>query len=170
MDSAQHAIDSGKDLSHVGWLTIENGKVTDMDLAKYAVQITRLKAAPAFDALDLSAGENSEFGSASINARHFTAVGKKYNTVKKAKMADKKVIGLLNPLNYIGREDVTVAPHWRIRHGSADRDTSLAVPAILALRLQNEGYDVNFAVPWGQGHGGDYDLDELFAWADSICR
>lgn len=170
MDSAQHAIDGGKDLSHVGWLTIENGKVTDMDLAQYAVQITRLKAAPAFDALDLSTGENSEFGSASINARHFTAVGKKYNTVKKAKLADKKVIGLLNPLNYIGREDVTVAPHWRIRHGSADRDTSLAVPAILALRLQNEGYDVNFAVPWGQGHGGDYDLDELFAWADSVCR
>ena len=170
MESAQRALDGGVDLADKTWLTIENGKVTDMDLAKYAVQITRLKAAPAFDALDLSAGENSEFGSASINARHFTAVGKKYNTVKKAKMADKKVIGLLNPLNYIGREDVTVAPHWRIRHGSADRDTSLAVPAILALRLQNEGYDVNFAVPWGQGHGGDYDLDELFAWADSICR
>jgi hypothetical protein len=23
-------------------------------------------------------------------------------------------------------------------------------------------YDVDFAIPWGQGHGGNYDLEELF--------
>jgi hypothetical protein len=27
------------------------------------------------------------------------------------------------------------------------------------------GAAVDFSVPWGQGHGGDYDLEELFAWA-----
>ena len=31
-------------------------------------------------------------------------------------------------------------------------------------------YNVDFDLPWGQGHGGDYDLDELFAWIDRICR
>ena len=63
----------------------------------------------------------------------------------------------------------TTAPHWRIRHGVVDRDTSLAVPVILAAKLENHGFDVDFALPWGQGHGGDYDLDELFAWIDRIC-
>ena len=56
------------------------------------------------------------------------------------------------------------------RHGAKDRDTSLAIPAILALKLQNSGKTVDFAVPWGQGHGGDYDLDELFNWADSVLK
>jgi hypothetical protein len=58
--------------------------------------------------------------------------------------------------------------YWRIRHGTADRDTSLAVPVILATRLQNLGYGVDFALPWNQGHGGDYDLNELFAWMAKI--
>ena len=166
MKSAQTALDSGTDLSGMDWLIIQSGTVTDMDLGKYAVYATRLKAAPA---LDLSAGENSEFGSETINARHFTSWGKKYNTAGKAYQADSKLIHLLNPLYFIGKKDVTTAPHWRIRHGSKDRDTSLVVPAILALRLQQTGHDVDFAVPWNRGHAGDYDLDELFAWIDTIC-
>ena len=169
MKSAQTVLDSGTDLSGMDWLIIQSGTVTDMDLGKYAVYATRLKAAPAFDALDLSAGENSEFGSETINARHFTSWGKKYNTAGKAYQADSKLIHLLNPLYFIGKKDVTTAPHWRIRHGSKDRDTSLVVPAILALRLQQTGHDVDFAVPWNRGHAGDYDLDELFAWIDTIC-
>ena len=62
------------------------------------------------------------------------------------------------------------APHFRIRHGAKDRDTSMAIPAILALRLARTGSDVNFSAPWGQGHGGDYDLKELFDWIDYICK
>lgn len=85
-------------------------------------------------------------------------------------LADEKIIAMLNPMNFIGREDVTTAKFFRIRHGSADRDTSLAVPALLALKLQNSGVDVNFFVPFGQGHGGDYDLPELFDWIDSVCK
>ena len=41
---------------------------------------------------------------------------------------------------------------------------------MLALKLQNNGVDVNFHVPWGRGHSGDYDLPELFDWMDSICK
>ena len=39
---------------------------------------------------------------------------------------------------------------------------------LVALRLQQAGYDVDFASPWARGHAGDYDLDELFAWMDAI--
>ena len=36
--------------------------------------------------------------------------------------------------------------------------------------ILNNGVDVNFHVPWGIGHSGDYDLTELFDWIDSICK
>ena len=87
-----------------------------------------------------------------------------------ATMATWDDIRRMNPLYFIGQKGVTVAPHWRIRHGATDRDTCLAIPAILALTLQNNGYDVDFASPWGKGHAGDYDLTELFDWTDGLCK
>lgn len=77
---------------------------------------------------------------------------------------------MMNPMYYIGTSGITSARYWRIRYGSVDNNTSLAIPLILAIKLQNTGYNVDFAVPWGIGHGGDYDLDELFAWIDKICQ
>lgn len=85
-------------------------------------------------------------------------------------MADSNVVAMMNPMSYIGRADVQTAPHWRIRHGALDRDTVLAIPALLALKLKNNGKAVDFKVPWGYGHDGDYDLPELFAWTDRICK
>lgn len=170
MASAQKALDSGTDLSAKTWLTIQDGKVTDMDLAGYAADVTRLKAAPAFDGLDLSNGENQEFGTAAIDKQHFTEYGESHSLTAGATLADKDIVKLLNPLNYIGKSGVKTAHYWRIRHGEADRDTTIAVPAVLALRLQQAGYDVDFASPWGRGHAGDYDMDELFTWMDAIGR
>ena len=63
-----------------------------------------------------------------------------------------------------------MAKHWRIRHGAADRDTSFAIPAMLAMKLEGAGCNVDFRMPWGVPHSGDYDLDELFAWIDKICK
>ncbi len=85
-------------------------------------------------------------------------------------MADWQIIKMMNPNYYIWDPEVKIAPNWRIRHGSLDRDTALAIPAILALRLKNKGMAVDFKVPWGYGHDGDYDLPELFAWTDRICK
>ena len=85
-------------------------------------------------------------------------------------MADWLIIKMMNPMYYIGNPEVQTAPHWRIRHGSLDRDTALAIPAILALRLKTFDKAVDFKVPWGYGHDGDYDLPELFAWTDRICK
>jgi dienelactone hydrolase len=170
MASAQKAVDSGTDLSKLNWLTIKNGKVTDMDLGKYAVYATRLKATPAFDSFDLSSGENDEFGTMTVKAKHFTAYSQAHSTIKTVPLADAKTVKLLNPMDYIGQAGTTVAPHWRIRHGAVDRDTAMPIPAILALKLMNSGYDVDFASPWGYGHDGDYDLPELFDWIDKICK
>lgn len=131
--------------------------------------VTRMKAAPAFDKLDLSSAENDEFGSDANVPKHFGAISKTYES-KKGEMADEKIIKLMNPMNFIGTGKATMAKHYRIRHGAADRDTSLAIPAILALKLQNSGVDVDFFSPWNRGHSGDYDLPELFEWMDSICK
>ena len=169
MASAQKALDGGADLSKLDWLTIQDGKVKDMDLAKYAAFATRLKAAPAFDKLDGSSGENDEFATSTNQPRHFSTFGYEHRTDKN-ELAPAQDIKMLSPLEYIGKEPVTLAPHWRIRHGSVDRDTAMPVPAMLALKLQEQGKDVDFAAAWGKGHAGDYDLEELFAWIDSICK
>jgi len=166
IESAQVAIVEGKKVS-ADWLTIKNNKVLDADLSKYPAAVTRMKAAPAFDKMDLSSAENDEFGTSQNQPKHFSDV---VQNISGGDLADAEVIKIMNPLNFIGRSDVTVAGHFRIRHGAADRDTSLAVPAILALKLQNSGVDVNFFSPWGIGHAGDYDLEQLFDWIDSICK
>ena len=62
----------------------------------------------------------------------------------------------------------STAKHWRIRHGECDRDTSLAISAILTLKLRNNGCDVDYHSPWNVPHAVDYDLDELFCWIDEI--
>ncbi|MBP2656111.1 MAG: alpha/beta hydrolase [Firmicutes bacterium] len=166
--SAQKALDDGTDLSDLTWITITDGTVTDIDFNEYAEYASRYKAAPAFDGLDLSHAENGLFGSATINAKHFTQFGMENSTVDSF-LADEHIVKMLNPMNYIGAQNTDTAQYWRIRHGAVDRDTSIAIPVILATKLDNEGFNVDLAIPWGQGHGGDYDLDELFTWLDNIC-
>ena len=216
LESAQDAIDTGEDIRNTPWLTISENTAVHMDFDKYIAAVKRLKGVPAFDAFDMSTGENNEFGTCDIAAKHFTRYGLEHSSAvkvpslkaeeslrleKAAKirdaspieklrqqkadlveqmekdkldvsqyMADSKVITMLNPMDFIGRTDVQTAPHWRIRHGALDRDTALAIPALLALKLKNNGKSVDFKVPWGYGHDGDYDLPELFAWTDRICK
>lgn len=166
--SAQVALDGGWDLSGVEWITTEGTTVTDVDLGQYVRAATRMKTAPAFDALDLRSPETDLFGTATVASQHFTPFGRDHGA--DASLADPAIVRMMNPMGYIGSEGVSTAPHWRIRHGAADRDTALAIPVILTTKLRNWGASVDFAAPWGQGHGGDYDLPELFAWVDGICR
>ena len=126
-----------------------------------------MKPAPAFDAADLTSAENEEFGSEETEARHFSKFSMEHTEVE-AQMAPELLVRMMNPVPYIG--EATTAAYWRIRHGSFDRDTSFAIPVILALLLENRGCDVDFLLPWGVPHSGDYDLQELFAWIDAICR
>lgn len=169
LKSVQSALDQGADLDGADWFTVKDGKAVDMNFAKYAAWATRLKATPAFDKFDLSSGENDEFGDSANTPKHFTAFSALRDTSRGAS-ADPAVIRMLNPMDYIGARGVKTAKYWRIRHGAKDRDTCLAIPAMVALKLQNSRKKVDFAAPWGYGHAGDYDLDALFAWMDGICK
>ena len=123
---------------------------------------------PAFDHFGLGSFENIEFGTATIDQQHFTQYSYD-NSTAGAPLADPKIVKRLNPTYYIGNKRTTVAQYWRIRHGTIDHHTSLAIPVILATMLENNGRDVDFWMPWEQDHGGDYDLFSLFAWMDEIC-
>lgn len=167
--SAQQAIDNGTDVSAKSWLHVENGKAVSMDFREYAKEITRMKTAPAFDALTMDSTENSLFGNRITDFRHFTSYGVQ-NGLKDGQLAEDEVIRLMNPTCYIRDDQAVKAKHWRIRHGECDRDTSLAVSSILTLLLQEQGAEVDYQSPWETPHSGDYDLDALFAWIDRICR
>lgn len=158
--SVQVQLDAGKDLSDRTWLTVRKGKVVSVDFDAYAKAASRQKTPPAFDDVDLSAGENQLFGINTVDKRHFTAFSMQHNTAANVK--------IMNPLNYIDKPGVNLPQNWRIRVGTNDRDTSLAVSAVLAAKLQNNGQTVDYALPWDVGHSGDYDLDELFAWIKQV--
>jgi len=177
IESAQKALDGGADLSGLTWITIEDGTVTDIDFFEFSAAYSgRLpfKMPPAFDALDLTVGhgsfETSLFGTATIDQQHFTQYGFDNHLAGPNNLADQTIVKMMNPPYYIGAKKTTIAQYWRIRHGTIDHHTSLAIPVILATMLENKGYDVDFAMPWEQDHGGDYDLDELFAWIDMLCK
>ncbi len=163
MQSAQKALDAGKDLSNQTWLTIQNGKVIAADFNAYAKFVGRQKTTPAFDGVDLSTGENNLFGDENVDKKHFTQFGMANNTAANAQLADSKIIRLMNAMNF-----QSPTAYYRIRVGENDRDTSLAISQLLALQLKNQGKLVDYALPWGVPHSGDYDLDELFAWAKQI--
>lgn len=148
-------------------LIIREGDAVGLDWRAYIKEITRMKPAPAFDAADLTSAENEEFGSEEAEARHFSKFSMEHTEVE-AQMAPELLVRMMNPIPYIG--EATTAAYWRVRHGSFDRDTSFAIPVILALLLENKGCDVDFLLPWGVPHSGDYDLQELFAWIDAICK
>lgn len=165
--SAQKALDNGKELSDHAWIEIQGAKVKGIDFDQFAHHAGRMKTAPAFDDLDLASGENQLFGTETIDAQHFTRFGQTHGN-KQGRLADEGIVKLMNPMNYLGTEGSTTSRYWRIRHGTLDKDTSLAIPVILATKLQNEGLGVDFALPWDRSHSGDYDLEELFAWMDRI--
>ena len=149
-------------------------RIIDLDMAKYlnyVVSTQPLKTAPAFDTQGVcgqnASGENEEFGDGSGNSVNFTD----YSAAKNAMALSGDIrenVRLLNPMNFIGDGETDVAPHWYIRHGSRDRDTSFPVPLNLALKLQNAGKDVNYLLAWNRPHSGDYALDELFEWINRI--
>ncbi len=171
VESFNKAIKEGNDVSSYTWLKIENNVVVDIDFDEYVKNyFSRNKGIPAFDAFDLSAGENNLFGNTNTDNQHFTDYSVANNTATGATRVESEIVKMMNPLKYIDKPDVQTAKYWRIRHGAKDADTSLAIPTILATTLANNGAQVDFALPWNQGHGGDYDLTETFAWIDSIAK
>ncbi len=167
MSTVQSAIDGGVDLTGLNWFTVKNGKVTAVDFDKYVLYRTRMKATPAFDDLSIGTPEHMLFATADDEYRHFTPWGMEYSHTDWS-MAEAMSVKMMNPMNYIDDPKAVTAKHYRIRHGAIDRDTSLAISAMLTLKLRMAGSDVDYRYPWGMPHSGDYDLDELFAWIDGL--
>lgn len=167
LKSAQQAYASGTDLSDFDWIKIDKNGVQDLDWYGYIHSAKRMKSPPAFDSLDLSSGENNLFGTETINNQHFTEYSQQHSKVQ-GSLANKETIKLMNVMNYINNPKS--AQHWRIRVGTADRDTSHAISAILAIKLSMSGKNVDYAMPWAVPHSGDYDLDELFEWIDNLTK
>jgi hypothetical protein len=76
------------------------------------------------------------------------------------------LVKMMNPMNYIGTDGTTTAPYWRLCIDS--KDAMVANNMILTVKLRNEGFDVDSTLAWDVDHGGDYELDGLFAWIDLI--
>ena len=150
------------------WLTIKNGKAVAADFDKFIEYRTRLKAAPAFDSVSANSWENEVFGTEEVLDRHFSQFAYEHSIVN-GDLAEKEQIKMMNPMYYVDDTQADKAKHFRIRHGSVDRDTSLAISNLFAAKLQNAGIDTSLEHPWGIPHAGDYDLDELFVWIDEIC-
>ena len=167
--SAETAKKEGIDMSKYDFLVYSEGKIIDIDFHKYLKYLKREKTPPAFDALDLSAPENELFGNNAVERKHFTPFSF-YKTEIPSVLADPATIKQLNPMNYIGKTGANNANFWRIRHGTKDKETSLAISAILALSLEKYGHNVNYYLPWDKPHGGDYDLPELFDWIKAISN
>ncbi|MBR5491222.1 MAG: S-layer homology domain-containing protein [Oscillospiraceae bacterium] len=74
---------------------------------------------------------------------------------------------MTSPIEYLlDAEDGDSAPYWYVRYGLADRDSSFAVEAVLNAAMEADASikDVNFEYAWLEGHGGDYDVQEAYAW------
>ena len=150
--------------------------VVDLDMPTYLDYVTtmqELKSVPAFDALgvagDEATGENGEFGDEKGSDVNFTDYSAAKNG-KKVSEETRQNAYLLNPMNFIGDGMTDVAPHWYIRHGARDRDTAFPIALNLAMKLMNNGKDVNYLLAWNRPHSGDYSLDELFSWIKSITQ
>ncbi len=152
--------------------------VIDLDLDKYLNYIVTtipLKTPPAFDSQGVAggkaSGENEEFGDATGNSVNFTDYSLRKATGNTDVRVDeniRKLVWMMNPMNFISDKQSTVAAHWYIRHGARDRDTAFPIPINLATKLQNAGKEVDFKLPWNRPHSGDYALNELFAWMRTL--
>ena len=177
------------------WLTVEDGRVTDLNLdgfLRFVTATAALKPVPAFDRTANTGnpgvdGENSLFGTATQPYANFTAYGWAANEVagdgsgaddtgqdwatyaagEGAALAAQ--VRLTNPMAYLGT-DAKAAPYWYIRHGMIDRDTSFAVEHSLAAAARGDSdvKSVDFHLPWMTPHSGDYDVQEAYGWLKGV--
>ena len=153
-------------LASNAWITWVNDKAT-FSWSDFLAHIGRSKTAPAFDALDLSAAENIEFGSSTTNARHFTEFSLRKATGNPNAKIDADlpaVLDEMNPMYFIGQENAGLAKHWFLRVGTSDTDTSPVIVGDLAASLLNHGSDVDALMYWDAGHGVNQDPAAFIAW------
>lgn len=174
IDAANKAKSNGADLSRYSFLILDKntGLVKDIDWDAYNSFTSRSKVPGAFDSRSNDSGENSLFGTSTSDTNHFTITAALHDTTPNndVYVENAKIVTMMNPMNYLGSPSATNAKYYRIRYGTADSNTSVAIPLIVGTRAQNLGYSVDMATPFGVDHAGDYDLQDLFNWMDSIVK
>ena len=174
IDAANKAQAKGTDLSKHTYLVRDNktGAIKDINWEAYNQFVSRSKAPGAFDSRSNDSGENSLFGTSATDNNHFTITAALHDTTpnQDVYVENAKIVTMMNPMNYLGSPAATNAQFYRIRYGTADSNTSIAIPLIVGTRAQNLGYKVDMATPFDVDHSGDYDLDELFNWMDNIVK
>ena len=174
IDAANKAQAKGTDLSKHTYFVRDNktGAIKDINWEAYNQFVSRSKAPGAFDSRSNDSGENSLFGTSTTDNNHFTITAALHDTTSNQDVyvENAKIVTMMNPMNYLGSPAATNARYYRIRYGTADSNTSVAIPLIVGTRAQNLGYKVDMATPFDVNHSGDYDLDELFNWMDNIVK
>ena len=174
IDAANKAKSNGADLSRYSFLLLDmnTGLVKDIDWDAYNSFTSRSKVPGAFDSRSNDSGENSLFGTSTSDTNHFTITAALHDTTPNndVYVENAKIVTMMNPMNYLGSPSATNAKYYRIRYGTSDSNTSVAIPLIVGTRAQNLGYSVDMATPFGVDHSGDYDLQDLFNWMDSIVK
>ena len=174
IDAANKAQAKGTDLSKHTYLVRDNktGAIKDINWEAYNQFVSRSKAPGAFDSRSNDSGENNLFGTSATDNNHFTITAALHDTTpnQDVYVENAKIVTMMNPMNYLGSPAATNARYYRIRYGTADSNTSVAIPLIVGTRAQNLGYKVDMATPFDVDHSGDYDLDELFNWMDNIVK
>ena len=174
IDAANKAQAKGTDLSKHTYLVRDNktGTIKDINWEAYNQFVSRSKVPGAFDSRSNDSGENNLFGTSTTDNNHFTITAALHDTTSNPEtyVQNAKVVTMMNPMNYLGSPAATNAQFYRIRYGTADSNTSVAIPLIVGTRAQNLGYKVDMATPFDVDHSGDYDLDELFNWMDNIVK
>lgn len=178
----------GKDKS--SWLKWDGERAEISSLDEYILSHRRrMKQCPSFDVLTGDSPENREMAGAHKTSTHFNPYTagiieglkdqfpeeyERYYSACSEALNDEELsrrVYLINPMNYIGTGEKTdLAEHFRIRVGAFDADTSFAISAVLALRLQDAGKDTDYELVWDQPHSeADY-KGEVIDWIDSITR
>ena len=172
--AANKAAAKGTDLSKHTYLVRDNktGTIKDINWEAYNHFVSRSKAPGAFDSRTNDTGENNLFGTSTTDNNHFTITAALHDSTanQDVYVENAKIVTMMNPMNYLGSPAATNARFYRIRYGTADSNTSVAIPLIVGTRAQNLGYRVDMATPFDVDHSGDYDLEELFNWMDNIVK
>ncbi|MDU3878358.1 MAG: subtype B tannase, partial [Veillonella sp.] len=174
IDAANKAQAKGTDLSKHTYFVRDNktGAIKDINWEAYNQFVSRSKAPGAFDSRSNDSGENNLFGTSATDNNHFTITAALHDTTpnQDVYVENAKIVTMMNPMNYLGSPAATNARYYRIRYGTADSNTSVAIPLIVGTRAQNLGYNVDMATPFDVDHSGDYDLEDLFNWMDNIVK
>lgn len=172
------------------WLSWDGARAHISGLDDYILNHRRrMKPCTSFDTLGMDSGENQVFGTPEQDYLHFSedipaaiaalkedfpAEYTRYYAAFAAAAGDEALARrkyLINPMNFIGTEEASDhAAFFRIRVGASDADTAFTVSMALALRLENAGEVVDYALVWDRPHcQADYPGD-VCQWIEDICE